>query len=134
MANAVIPNLGFHHIGLKCTDIEKSLAMYQALGMKEVVRWGEGSRLVVMLDIGDGGRIELFANGSEDFSANGKWIHFAMGVADVDAAYETALAAGFASKTAPKVVALSSLPQPMHINVAFVKGPDGEEVEFFRQV
>ena len=41
---------GFHHIGLKCADIEKSIAMYQALGMKEVMRRGEGSGRVVMLD------------------------------------------------------------------------------------
>ena len=29
---------GFHHIGLKCADIDKSIAMYEALGMKEVMR------------------------------------------------------------------------------------------------
>lgn len=134
MANEEIKNLGFHHIGLKCSDIEKSLSMYCALGMKEVVRWGQGSGLVVMLDIGDGGRMELFANGSDEFSANGKWIHFAMAVEDVDAAYERALGAGFVTKTAPKVVQLPSSPEPISINIAFVKGPDGEEVEFFRQV
>ena len=28
MANKVIEGMGFHHIALKCKDIEKSLAMY----------------------------------------------------------------------------------------------------------
>ena len=65
MANEIISGLHFHHIALKCSDIEKSLTMYKALGMKEVMRWGEGDGLVVMLDIGDGSRMELFANGSD---------------------------------------------------------------------
>ena len=102
--------------------------------MREVLRWGEGENLIVMLDIGDGGRIELFANGSEEFSPMGKWAHFAMGTDDVTAAYETALAAGFISKIAPKVVPLASSPAPTSINIAFVIGPDGEEVEFFKEV
>ena len=126
--------MGFHHIALKCKDIEKSLAMYRALGMTEVVRWGEGDRLIVMLDVGDGGRIELFANGSDEFAENGKWQHFALCVDDVDAAYATALAAGFEPQVLPKVVPLDSSPEKITINVAFVKGPDGEQLEFFRQL
>ncbi len=125
---------GFHHIALKCRDIDKSLAMYRALGMTEVIRWGEGEKLIVMLDVGDGGRIELFANGSDEFAENGKWQHFALCVDDVDKAYATALAAGFAPHILPKVVPLASMPAPVSINVAFVKGPDGEQLEFFREV
>lgn len=134
MENAKIIGLGFHHIALKCANIKKSLSMYTALGMKEVLRWGEGDRLIVMLDVGDGGRIELFANGSDAYSPMGKWVHFALHADNVDAAYETALATGFASKTAPRVVPLESAPYKTAINIAFVIGPDGEEVEFFREV
>ena len=78
MANEIIKGMGFHHIALKCKDIEKSLQMYKAPGMTEVARWGEGERLIVMLDVGDGGRIELFANGSDEYSVMGKWQHLAM--------------------------------------------------------
>ena len=53
---------------------------------------------------------------------------------DVEAAYETALAAGFVSKSAPKVVPLQSEPYKTSIHIAFVYGPDGEEVEFFAEV
>lgn len=134
MANGIIKDMGFHHVALKCKDIEKSLAMYRALGMKEVVRWGEGEKLIVMLDIGNGDRIELFANGSDEFSENGKWQHFAMCVTDVDAAYRIALDAGFLPHVAPKVVPLDSKPEKISINVAFVKGPDNEQVEFFREL
>ncbi len=126
--------MGFHHIALKCKDIEKSLAMYKALGMCEIVRWGEGDGLIVMLDIGDGGRIELFANGSDDYSVTGKWQHFALRVDNVDAAYSAAIAAGFGEHTAPKVITLDSYPDNMSINIAFVVGPDGEEVEFFKEI
>ncbi|MBR5616360.1 MAG: VOC family protein [Clostridia bacterium] len=126
--------LGFHHIALKCCDIEKSLTMYKALGMQEVLRWGEGENLIVMLDIGDGGRIELFACGGDEYAVNGKWQHFAMRVDDVEQAYAVALAAGFTSKIAPKVVPLESKPEKMSIQIAFVLGNDGEEVEFFKEV
>jgi len=126
--------LGFHHIALKCCDIQKSLAMYKALGMTEVARWGEGERLIVMLDIGDGGRIELFANGSDEFSENGKWQHFALATDDVDGMYETALKAGFLPHIQPKTVPLDSTPNKMSIHIAFVKGPDNEQVEFFKEV
>ena len=134
MANDIIKGMGFHHIALKCKDIEKSLTMYKALGMKEIVRWGEGEKLIVMLDVGDGGRIELFANGSDEFSTKGKWQHFALCVDDVDAAYAIARAAGFGEHTAPKVVPLKAIPADISINIAFVIGPDGEEVEFFKEV
>ena len=125
---------GFHHIGLKCSNIEKSLAMYKALGLKEVMRWGEDEKLVVMLDIGDGGRIEMFANGSDEFSANGKWIHFALKVTDVDAAYHHALGIGFTSRMEPTILPLATKPEPTPVHIAFVYGPDGEQIEFFKEV
>ena len=124
---------GFHHIGLKCADIEKSIAMYQALGMKEVMRWGEGSGRVVMLDLGDGGRLEMFADGSEEFSPNGKWIHFALKVTDVEAVYRQALEIGFTSRMEPTVLPLSTKPEPTPVHIAFVYGPDGEQIEFFKE-
>ena len=134
MSNQIIGGMGFHHIALKTKDLQKSVAMYEALGMQELVRWGEGESEIVMLDVGDGGRIELFANGGDEYAVNGKWQHFALRVDDVEHAYAVAIAAGFQTKIAPKIVPLASKPQPMSINIAFVIGPDGEEVEFFKEV
>lgn len=134
MSNKVIRGMGFHHVALKVKDFEKSVAMYKALGMEEIVRWGEGKGEIVMLDIGDGGRIELFACGGDEYAVNGKWQHFAMCVEDVEQAYAVALAAGFVPKIAPKVVPLESKPDQIAIHIAFVTGPDGEEVEFFKEV
>ncbi len=134
MANSIIGGMGFHHVALRCADIDRSLSMYRALGMTEVVRWGEGEKLIVMLDVGDGGRIELFADGSDAYAEEGKWQHFALCVDDVDAAYETALAAGFKPHTPPKTVPLPSTPAGVTIHIAFVQGPDNEQVEFFKEV
>ncbi|MBR2410795.1 MAG: VOC family protein [Clostridia bacterium] len=131
MANEILKDLGFHHIALRCADINKSLNMYKALGMTEKVRWGENENLIVMLDIGNGDIIELFANGGEKYAEEGKWQHFAMRTADVNKAYETAIKAGFSPLTQPKTVPLDSSPEKMTITCAFVKGPDGEQVEFF---
>ena len=133
MANSILPGLGFHHIGLKAADFEKSQKFYEALGLREIVRWGEGEKEIIMYDIGDGGRFELFANGGDEFSENGKFIHFAMKVDDVPAAYELALSLGAESHIAPKIVPLDSKPEKITIEVAFVKGPDGEQLEFFRE-
>ena len=134
MANDIIKGMGFHHIGLKAADFQKSIKFYTDLGMKEIVRWGEGEKEIVMFDLGDGGRIELFANGGDEFSENGKFVHFAMKVDDVEKAYEIALAAGATPHIAPKVVSLDSKPEKISINIAFVKGPDGEHLEFFKEV
>ena len=131
MANEVIKNLGFHHVALRCKDIEKSLSMYTALGMTEKVRWGEGENLIVMLDIGNGDIIELFADGGDKYAEEGKWQHFAMYCDDPEAAFNKALEAGFTPLTYPKTVPLDSKPEKMSITVAFVKGNDNEQVEFF---
>ena len=134
MANDIINGAGFHHIGLKAKNFEKSLQFYQALGMKCIARWENAAGSIAMLDLGDGGRIELFGDGGDEFSANGKWVHFAIGVSDVAAAYETALAAGAEPQSAPRDLELKADPADMTIRIAFVKGPDGEQLEFFRQI
>ena len=134
MANKVIKGCGFHHIGLRVKDYEKSIKMYRALGMEEIVGWGAGDKEIRMFDLGDGGRLELFAGGAEDTPAQCCWLHFAMRADDVEAAYAKALEAGFTSVTAPKTVPLDSHPEKITIQVAFVAGNDGEQLEFFRQI
>ncbi len=132
MANEIIKGMGFHHIALKAVDFEASLKFYEALGMKFYTQWCEGDGRIAMLDLGDGGILELFAGGAE--GANTNYIHFAMKVDDVDAAYATAIAAGAKPKSEPKVVPLNSAPVKLTLNCGFVYGPSGEELEFFRIV
>ena len=135
MANEKIPGMGFHHVALRTTDLEKSLEFYKGLGMKEICRWGQGPMEIVMLDIGDGGRLEIFANRGVDYPAEGRWQHFAVSVEDVEAAFELALSLGAKPNILPKIAELDDAkPAPMAIQVAFVEGPDGELLEFFKQV
>lgn len=57
---------GFHHIGLKVTDIEKSEEFYKdAFGLFPYRAWGEGDGKVVMLKAPGGMILELFAGGCD---------------------------------------------------------------------
>ena len=134
MANTVIQGLGFHHAALKCPDLEQSIAFYEKLGMKFYTSWGEGDGRIAMLDIGDGGILELFAGGTEAETTDPKYIHLALKTDDVEGAYRTALKAGAKPKSEPRVVPLNSKPVKLTLCCAFVYGPGGEEVEFFRVV
>ncbi|MGN1345358.1 MAG: VOC family protein [Eubacteriales bacterium] len=133
MANEIIKGMGFHHVALRAVDFEASLKFYtEGLGMKLYSMWGEGDGRIAMLDLGDGGILELFAGGTDEARSNPQYIHFALKVDDVDAAFETALQAGAKPKSVPKVVPLDSAPVKLTLNCGFVYGPSGEELEFFR--
>ncbi len=135
--NNKIPGMTTAHLALKASDFEKSLKFYTDIGMEPYVSWGEGDSHIALLKFGNGGMLELFAGGKKsegDSGDAGKYIHFAYQVEDVDAAYKTALDAGATSKIAPKIVHLDSKPEKISINICFVYGPDGEELEFFKVV
>lgn len=133
MANEIIKGMGFHHVAVMAKDFEESMKFYtEGLGMKFMTQWGEGDERIAMLDMGNGDIVELFAGGNDRETVDPKYIHFAMLVDDVDAAYETAIKAGAKSKTAPLVAPLDSAPIKLTLNCAFVYGPAGEELEFFK--
>lgn len=132
--NDIIKGMGFHHIALRCKDFDKSLQFYKAIGCKVAVLWGEAPHCSAMVDVGDGGRIELFSDGVEEKTEidtqSGEWLHLALTADDPDAAFATAIAAGAKEKFAPYDALISSNP-PMPLRIAFVYGPDGEVIEFF---
>ena len=134
MANDVLSGAGVHHIALMSSDFEASLAFYKGLGMKETLRWGSPERRIAMLDIGNGSHIELFSNGGDEYCECGKYAHLALSVDDVDAAYERALSLGGKPLTPPKSVPLDSVPTKTTIRIAFVHGPSGEQLEFFKML
>ena len=126
------PSFGFHHIALKCKDFEKSIAFYRAIGLTEYARWrANPEREIILMTLPDGkGKIELFSDGGDMFPEEGKYVHFALASTDVEGDYERALAAGATSHIAPKTVELDSHPARVTLHLAFVKGPDGEQIEF----
>ncbi len=135
--NQTVPGLGFHHIALAAKDFDAAIAFYcTALGCTVAAEWGTAPARAAMVDLGDGGRVEIFErpyDGSRicaEFA--GEWFHFAMRTDDTDTAYARALAAGAESVTPPKDVDILSDPV-MHVRLAFVRGLSGEVIEFFCQ-
>jgi glyoxylase I family protein len=121
---------GFHHVAIKASNFDASVRFYTALGMKEKISWGEGEKRAIMLDAGAGDYIEIFAGGNADQPQAG-WFHIALRTDDVDAITAVALKAGATIFVEPKDVTLQSKP-PTPVRLAFVKGPDGETIEFFQ--
>ena len=124
---------GFHHIALRSSDFEATLRFYQdGLGFVRAYGWGDGDGRAAMLDTGDGNYLEVFAGGKGGAEPpEGALLHFALRTADVDGAYARALAAGARSQVEPKDVTIVGDP-PVLVRLAFVKGPDGEVIEFFQ--
>lgn len=132
MANEKIKNAAFHHVALRAADYDKTVEFYtEALGMKLVRSWGEGDSRVCMLDIGDGGCFEIFARGSAAAEPDGEYFHFAIATTDVDAAFEAAVAGGAAVDKAPYDTVIPCHQGDLPVRIAFVKGLNGETLEFF---
>jgi len=132
MANKKIPNVGIHHLALSTVDFDKSIKFYtEGLGFEIVAEWGEGTGKAAMLDIGNGSHFEIFANGTENEQKDAKFVHFAFATSNPDTAYANALAAGAVSQMEPKSLEIPSNPA-LPARIAFVRGPDGEVLEFFK--
>jgi len=122
---------GIHHVAIKVKDFDKTCALYtHVLGMTPLFSWGEGDGRAVMLDCGDGACVEVFAGGKGDLS-EGAWMHLALKVTDVDGAYAAALKAGCATHMEPTSIDIDASPSITPVRIAFVKGFDGEIIEFF---
>ncbi len=134
MPNDIIKGMGFGHMAVGATDFDRSMAFYKALGCKLYTQWGEGDSRIALLDIGDGNKLELFAKPDIVHTEQGPFIHLAFAVQNVDEAYRRALEAGAAPDKPPYELDLNSHPLKITLRVAFVKGPDGETLEFCKQV
>ena len=132
MANSKIENIGIHHLALAADDFDKSMKFYtEGLGFTIAAVWGEGRDRIALLDIGNGSHFEIFANGNGYEQVNEKFVHFAFSTSDPDSAFRNAIAAGAAPHMEPKDFTIPSDP-PMPVRLAFVKGFDGELLEFFK--
>ncbi len=131
---------GLHHVAVEAADFEASLRFYvEGLGFVERLRFPEetpeGVLRVAMLDAGDGTYVELFEPTERGPSTAGGPVpggpalfHFALRVADCDAATERARAAGAAVEEGPATMTLEGDP-PVECRYSFVRGPGGESVE-----
>lgn len=135
MAAASKRGPGFHHIALRARDFEATVRFYtEGMGFQRRYGWGEGDRRAALMDTGDGNYIEVFAGGQRspgDDGPEGTLLHYALRVADTDAALARAVAAGARTTMEPKDVTLQGEP-PATVRIAFCKGLDGEVIEFFQ--
>jgi glyoxylase I family protein len=134
-SNAAIGGGGFHHVAIRAHDFDRSVRFYtEAMGFVERIRWGEGPKRAIMLDVGDGNYLEIFAGGTPPAAPKpeGAILHFALRTSNCDAALARARTAGAEVTMEPKQINLPSTPGPTPIRIAFCKGPDGEIIEFFQ--
>ena len=134
MANKKIPNIGVHHLALSVVDFDKSMKFYiDGLGFEKIAEWGEGTGRAALLDIGNGTHFEIFANGNANEPKDVKFAHYALATTNPDVAYENAVKAGAKSQMEPKSLEIPAIP-PIPVRIAFVVGPDGEVIEFFKVI
>jgi glyoxylase I family protein len=125
---------GFHHVAIRAYDFDATVKFYEeGFGFQRAYGWGEGNGRAAMMDTGDGNYLEIFAGGKRapgEDPPEGGILHYALRVADVNAAFDRAVAAGARPTVEPKDVPIQG-DFPTTFRIAFVKGLDGEIIEFF---
>lgn len=136
---------GFHHVAIRAVDFDTTIKFYtEGLGCTVRYEFSVPGRIdrAAFVDAGDGRFIEVFGPGStvqaegrrrrsDEEATEGALLHFCLRVADVEASYARALAAGATSRIAPRRANLAGAP-PAEVHIAFVDGPNGEVIEFLK--
>ena len=113
--NSVIKGCGVHHIAVQTRDWEASLRLYQSvLGMELVAEFGSPERKIILLDMGDGSHMELFAPTTasptvDNPPANDPITHIALATTDTRSALQHVRQAGYEVTMEPKDVAVGDL-------------------------
>jgi catechol 2,3-dioxygenase-like lactoylglutathione lyase family enzyme len=122
---------GYHHIGLVVDNAGRSLKFYtDGLGGKVTFSFpmGDSGKTVYLIDLGGNAVVEIIPRGQNGAEANARWAHIAVAASDARKAYDLALKAGAIPQSEPNDGNLGTMP----VCTAFVKGPDGEVIEFFQ--
>ena len=141
--NATLHGGGFHHIAIRAYDFDATLKFYiEGLGFERKHGWGRDARSeggkdsrAALLDVGDGNYLEVFANREGDPNETlpeGGLLHFALRTSNTAAALERARNAGATVTMETKSVTPDNSDQPLEFTIAFVRGLNGEIIEFFQ--
>ena len=137
----------FHHVAIRAIDFDQTWAFYtDGLGFTVHHGFSVPGRIdrAAFLDAGDGRYIEVFGQGSnvqsegrrrrpEEERTEGALLHFCLRVADTEAAYAKALAAGAEPRLPPRISTIGQNPL-VEVRIAFVTGPNGEVIEFLQSM
>jgi catechol 2,3-dioxygenase-like lactoylglutathione lyase family enzyme len=136
---------GFPHVAIRAIDFDETIRFYtEGLGFTVHYRFSVPDRIdrAAFLDAGDGRFIEVFGPASivqsegrrrqpNEDRTEGALLHFCLRVADTEAAYARALAAGATSRVTPVERQLGDAPT-VEVKIAFVTGPNGEVIELMQ--
>jgi catechol 2,3-dioxygenase-like lactoylglutathione lyase family enzyme len=121
-----------HHVGLIVSDIERSIAFYEALGFSVETRHDMDDKTIVFLEQ-DGFALELFdyAQSPEPPLSGPRRIgfrHLALRSADIEGDLVALAAAGYAPADVQVRTVLGAY------RIAFVYDPDGTEIELQQEL
>jgi glyoxylase I family protein len=136
---------GFHHVAIRAVDFDETIRFYtEGLGFRVHFSFAVPGRIdrAAFLDAGDGRFVEVFGDGSivqsegrrrfpNEEPTEGALLHFCLRVADTDASYARAVAAGALPRVEPRTRRLSEDPL-VEVRIAFITGPNGEVIEFMQ--
>ena len=133
------PGGALHHVSLRVADLERSIAFYrEGLGLTLGSAFELRGRRYALMVAPRGGRVELIESREVarlPSESDVLW-HFALETDDAQAALDAAVAAG-GEVTVP-LTALDLIDEvagrPFRVRLAFVRGPDAEEVELIEEL
>lgn len=125
---------GLHHVALTSFHFDDTIGFYQeGLGFTIKHTWGHEDR-VYMMDMGDGGCIEVFEGGKKEVEPCGRWMHIAIKTDNIQASYDQAIRAGGKAKLPPTFAEIvEATPKQVNMYFAYVIGFDQEEIEFIQE-
>ena len=130
--NTIIKGCRFSHISITTQRLEESIRFYRdLLGMQVVREMQIGERRLVQLDIGDGCLVELSDPAPETKEMPSSPVplnHIGLTMDDITGAVERVRAAGYLITVEPRESSAAK------IRLAFVKGPNGESIEFMQDL
>jgi catechol 2,3-dioxygenase-like lactoylglutathione lyase family enzyme len=121
--------VGLSHVAVQCRDLNRSLAFYRdTLGLGDYTALGGAPKI----STGDGTFVEFFQADGSRTDGSGPLKHFSLTVRSVERAAAYLTAKGVAVR-GPFTLNQDKPDLPTRI-IAFVNGPDGEEIELVEPV
>ena len=121
----MITDLG--HTAFRVHDLEKTLAFYEILGIREAFRLHreDGSLMLIYLHVGGGRFIEIFPGGPEPGTSTGSYFHLCLETDDIEA--------DVAHLKANGIIITQEIKMGLDHNLqAWLKDPDGNPIELMQ--